>query len=118
MPLMPAGPVWFSMTWFCAKRVAKGRANSASRLCPGRTVAQQEQRRERGQAERGGDDEDAAAHHVDQEAEQQRRRGLRHPRRRADDAKAIAVILRTEDRERQRAACNREDSVAGAVKDR
>ena len=48
----------------------------------------------------------------------QRRRGLRHPRRRADDAEAIAVILRAEDRERQRAARDGQDAVAGAMEDR
>ena len=48
----------------------------------------------------------------------QRRGRLRHPRGRADHAEAIAVILRTEDRERQRAARNGQDAVAEAEEDR
>ncbi len=83
-----------------------------------RLLPQQKQRQQRRQAERGGNDQDAASHGVDQETERQGRRRLRHPRRRADDAKPIAIILRAEDRQRQRAARNGQDAVAGAVKDR
>ena len=83
-----------------------------------RRLLQQEQRQQGRQAQRGGDHQDPAAHHVDQQAERQRRRGLRHSRRRADDAEPIAIILRAEHRQRQGAARNGQDAVAGAMKNR
>jgi len=46
----------------------------------------------------------AAAHPIDQQPEHQRRAGLRHPRRRADDAEAIGIVLRGR---RSRAAASR-----------
>ena len=70
------------------------------------------------QAERGGHDQDAASHRVDQQSERQRRGGLRHSRRRPDDAEPIGIVLRAEDRQRQRAARDRQDTVAGPMEDR
>ena len=53
-----------------------------------------------------------------EDAEEQRRRGLRHPRGRSEQAEPVGVVVRAEDRERQRAARNRDDAVAGAMEDR
>ncbi len=79
---------------------------------------EQEQRAQCHEAERGRNDQHSAAHPVDQEAEDQRRRGLRHAGRRAQQAKPVAVVAWAEDRERQRAARDRDDAIASAVKDR
>ena len=96
-------------------RDGKGKCARSNRR---RLHPQQTQRQQGRETERGRDDQDPAAHGVDQQVEQQRCRRLRHPRRRADQAEAIAIILRAEDRQRQRTARDGQDAVAGAVEDR
>src|SRR5580704_7285277 len=115
-----AGSGSFSMAWYCVKPAAIGSGNVPDLFRSRRRPlgAQQQQREQGGEAERGGDDQDPASHGVDQKSERQWGGRLRHPRRRADDAKPIAIIFRAEDRQRQRAARNGQDTVAQTEKDR
>src|SRR5450631_1617119 len=80
-------------------------------------LAHQQQREQCREAERGGHDQDLVAHDIDQDAEGKRSGRLCHPRRRTNNAEPVGVILRAEDRQRQRPARDREDAVAGAVED-
>ena len=116
-----AGPVCFSMLGVLLEtvRIWKGKCiGRRARSRRHRLLSEQRQRQQGREAEGGRDDQDAASHRVDQQTERQRCCGLRHPRRRADDAQPIAIILRAKDRQRQRAARNGQDAVAGAMKDR
>src|SRR5258708_37558447 len=94
------------------------RPRNASRSWRRRLLAYHEQRQQRREAERGRDYRHAASHAVDQETKYQGSRRLRLPRRSPDDAEAIAVVYGTEDRQRQGAARDGQDAVAGAMKDR
>src|SRR5208282_1097729 len=81
----------------------------------GRT--QTEQRRKGGEAKRCRDEDDRSSHGVEQEAEQQRSKSLRRARRSAEQAGALAVAVRPEHRERNRAARDRQQAIASAVED-
>lgn len=80
-------------------------------------AAHHAQRDQSRQAQARGDDQHTPSEVVDQHAERQRRRRLGDARRRAEDAKPVAVILRAENRERQHPPCDGQDPVAGAVAD-
>src|SRR5882724_12524097 len=100
--MIAAGPVSFSMPWFCSKwcGIGRGKYQAHGRLWCRRRVPQQKKCQQGRETERGGNNQDATSHGVDHETERQWCYGLRHPRRRTDKTKAIAIILRAEDGER------------------
>ena len=80
--------------------------------------AHEQERRQRGEAERAGNVQGAGPVMFDQEAEGKRRAGLADACRRAQQAEAVAVILRAEHRERHGAAGNGENAVTAAMQER
>ena len=88
--------------------------STAFRACTG-SWRKQHQRDQRRETEKRRDDHDAASHRFDQQSETERRQRLADARRRADEAEPIGVVFRSEDRQRQRSARDRQDAVAGAV---